>query len=128
MAKSGTATQLRNLDHRVSTVEQIWPTLATKVDPERFATKEDLERFATKEDLERFATKEDLREESERSRRYMHMLYESLLDKINQILDVLQGHSRKLEEHGSRLDGHDSRIGAIDLRVTALEHPRKRTR
>ena len=79
MAKSGTATQLRNLDHRVSATEQSLPTVATKVD---------LERFATKEDLERFATKEDLREESERSRRYMHMLYESLLDKINQILDV----------------------------------------
>jgi hypothetical protein len=88
MAKSGTATQLRNLDHRVSATEQILPTLAANVDLERFATKQDLERFDTKEDLERFATKEDLREESERSRRYMHMLYEALLDKINQILDV----------------------------------------
>lgn len=86
MAKSGTVTQLRNLDHRVATVEQILPTLATRVDLERFATRQDLERFAIKEDLERFATKEDLREESERSRRYMHVLYESLLDKINQIL------------------------------------------
>jgi hypothetical protein len=32
------------------------------------------------------ATKEDLREEGERSRRYMHVLHESLVDKINQIL------------------------------------------
>ena len=58
------------------------------VDPidNRLATKQDFERFAKKEDLERFATKKDLREESERSRRFMHMLYESLVDKINQIL------------------------------------------
>ena len=42
--------------------------------------------LATKVDLERFAMKEDLREGSERSRRFMHMLYESLVDKINQIL------------------------------------------
>ena len=51
---------LRSVDVRVSTIEQILPTLATKHDLERFATKEDLGRFATKEDLERFATREDL--------------------------------------------------------------------
>jgi hypothetical protein len=50
------------------------------------AQRSDPESFATNEDLERFATKEDLREEGERSRRYMHVLHESLVDKINQIL------------------------------------------
>ena len=51
---------LRDVDVRTSTIERILPTLATKVDLDRFATKEDLQRFATKEDLQRFATKEDL--------------------------------------------------------------------
>ena len=51
---------LENLDRRLSAVEQTLPTLATKLDLERFATKADLERFATKADLERFATKAEL--------------------------------------------------------------------
>jgi len=54
------ATHLENLDRRLSAVEQTLPTLATKLDLERFATKADLERFATKADLERFATTADL--------------------------------------------------------------------
>ena len=29
----------------------------------------------------------------------MQMLYEALLDKMNQMLDVLQGPSQKLDEH-----------------------------
>ena len=51
---------LENLDRRLRAVEQTLPTLATKLDLERFATKADLERFATKADLERFATKAEL--------------------------------------------------------------------
>lgn len=54
-------TLVKNVDVRLSRVEQILPTLATKDDLGRFATKEDLDRFATKEDLDRFATKDDLR-------------------------------------------------------------------
>ena len=42
---------VNNLDQRISAVEQILPTLATKTDLEAFATKEDLKAFATKEDL-----------------------------------------------------------------------------
>ena len=52
---------LRNLDLRVSRIEQILPTLATKEDLKAFATKEDLKAFATKEDLKAFTTKEDLK-------------------------------------------------------------------
>ena len=58
----------------------------------------------------------------------MHMLYEALQDKMNQMLDVLQGHTRKLDEHSARLDGHDVKIGSLDVRVASLEHPRKRSR
>lgn len=51
---------LKNLDRRLTNVEQILPTLATKEDLKAFATKEDLKAFATKEDLKACATKEDL--------------------------------------------------------------------
>ena len=52
---------LKNLDLRLTNVEQILPTLPTKEDLKAFATKEDLKAFATKEDLKAFATKEDLK-------------------------------------------------------------------
>jgi hypothetical protein len=52
---------LKNLDLRLTNVEQILPTLATKDDLKAFATKEDLRAFATKEDLKAYATKEDLK-------------------------------------------------------------------
>jgi uncharacterized protein YceH (UPF0502 family) len=51
-----------NLDRRLSRIEQILPTLATR------------------EDLKPLATKEELREEGERSRRYMKVLVEDLKD------------------------------------------------
>ena len=52
---------LKNLDRRMSRVEQILPTLATKDDLKAFATKDDLKAFATKDDLKAFATKDDLK-------------------------------------------------------------------
>ena len=52
---------VKKLNRRLSAVEQILPTLATKEDLKAFATKEDLKAFATKEDLKAFATKEDLK-------------------------------------------------------------------
>ena len=57
---------LKNLDLRLTNVEQILPTLATKEDLKAFATKEDLKAFATKEDLKEalkaYTTKEELQE------------------------------------------------------------------
>ena len=51
---------LKNLDHRLTNVAQILPTLATKDDLKAYATKEDLKAFATREDLKEFATKRDI--------------------------------------------------------------------
>ena len=128
MPRSETATLLRNIDQRVANldqrvavidqrvavIEQILPTLPTQND--------------VKADLERFATKEDLLEEGERSRRYMKMLSENILDRVNSALDGQIGHTRRLDEHDTRLDGNDAAIGAIDLRVTAIERPGGRRR
>jgi hypothetical protein len=95
---------LENIDRRLTKLEQILPTLATKqelllaIEPlatreelrlaiEPLATKEDLKAYATKEDLKAFATKEDLREEGERSRRHMEVLTESLRGDIHLIAE-----------------------------------------
>jgi hypothetical protein len=60
---------VKNLDQRMSAVEQILPTLATK---------EDLKAFATKEDLKAFATKKDLDEKFEEAKRFALVLHEDL--------------------------------------------------
>lgn len=55
---------LQNIDRRLSSVEQILPTLATKADLERFATKKDLERFATREELQAVSIRAQVQIES----------------------------------------------------------------
>jgi hypothetical protein len=109
---------LRHLDHRVGTIEQILPTLATKEDLKAFPTEADPKGFATKKDLY-----DGLREEGERSRRHMTLIAEDLRDMVNRALDGHLGHTQRLDEHGVRLDGHDAAIDAIDVRVTAVERP-----
>jgi len=87
---------LENIDRRLTRIEQILPslatkaefqtlatkdalkTLATKAELETLATKEDLKTLATKQELKTLATKEELREEGERSRRHMDVIAESL--------------------------------------------------
>jgi hypothetical protein len=66
MPKSETSMLLRNLNQRLTTIEQILPTLATKADLRAFATKDDLKAYATKDDLKAFATKDDLQNELRR--------------------------------------------------------------
>jgi hypothetical protein len=66
----------KNLDRRLTDVEQILPTLATKEDLKAFATKEDLKAFATKEDLKAFATKEEMKELFSEAKRHALMLFE----------------------------------------------------
>jgi hypothetical protein len=126
MPKSDTPTLLRNLDRRVSVIEQILPTLATKDDLKDFPTAQDPKGFATKADLERFATKEDLREEGERSRRHMKMLSEDIRDTVNRSLEMQMALAQRLGEHGVRIGAHTGKIEGLDLRVTALEHPQPR--
>ena len=98
---------VKNLDQRLSAVEQILPTLATKDDLKVFATKEDFEAFATKEDLKAFATKEDLKafatkqdlaayptreemnEKFEEAKHFARVLHEDLKDDIKLIAEHL---------------------------------------
>jgi len=118
---------LERLDQRLTTVEQILPTLATKADLDRFATKadldrfatkadldrfatkadlerfatrEDLKRFATKEDLEWFATKQDLREGLDGARRHADVLFEAVRDDIRLVAEGLASLIERLERKG----------------------------
>ena len=86
---------LENIDRRLTRLEQILPTLATKDELKTLATKEDL-RTAIADAVAPLATKEELREEGERlrrhmddveerSRRYMDVLTESLREDIHLI-------------------------------------------
>ena len=94
--------QLKNLDERTTTLEQILPlvatredlrdlrrellaTLATKEDLKGFPTKEDPKGFATKEDLKGFATKEDLSAGLEDARRYTLLLIQATRGEIAQV-------------------------------------------
>ena len=83
--------RFNNLDHRLSNVEQILPTLATKEDLKAFATKEDLSRelkaYATKKDFE--AVETTLRGEIRETRRHMDVIGESLRGDIQLIAENL---------------------------------------
>jgi len=72
------AKHLENLDRRLTSVEQILPTLATK---------DDLQALATKEDLKGYATKEDLRAEHDRLRLDVQILLEHQDSKLQIIAE-----------------------------------------
>jgi hypothetical protein len=85
------STHLENLDRRLTAVEQILPTLATKEDLRTLATKEDLRTLATKEELRELATDlhDEIREEGERSRRHMDIVGEALRTDIQLLAEHL---------------------------------------
>jgi hypothetical protein len=95
---------LENIDRRLTTLEQILPTLATKDELKTLATKDELKILATKNELKALATKDqlktlatkaelqaaiaplatkvELRKEGERLRRHMTVLFEHQDSKI----------------------------------------------
>ena len=89
---------LENIDRRLTNLERILPTLATKEELKALATKEELrlaiEPLATKEELrlaiEPLATRTELREEGERVRQHVTMLIEHQDDKIQLLIDYVQ--------------------------------------
>ena len=76
------ATHLENLDRRLSRVEQILPTLATKDDLRTLATKEELAAA-----IAPLATKEELRAEHDRLRLDVRILLEHQDSKLQVIAE-----------------------------------------
>ena len=87
---------LKNLDRRLTNVEQILPTLTTKEDLKAFATKEDLKAFATKEDLKAFATKEDLKASFDEAKRHASVLFERTQEQLEIIATYVADISQRL--------------------------------
>jgi hypothetical protein len=109
MSPAVVMTMVKKLEQRMSAVEQILPTLATKEDLKAFATKEDLKAFATKEDLKAFATKEDLKnfptraemeEKFEDAKRFALVLHEDLKSDIALLAEHLADVMRRLPPRG----------------------------
>ena len=76
---------LKNLDRRLTSVEQILPTLATK---------EDLKAFATKEELKQGLS--DVREEIKDVKRHTTMLFEQTQEQLEIIATHVADISQRL--------------------------------
>ena len=87
---------LKNLDHRLTNVEQILPTLATKDDLKAFATKEDLKAFATKEDLKAFPTRDEVNDLFTEAKRHASILFEQTQERLEIIATHLADISQRL--------------------------------
>ena len=113
MAQRALEHHVQDLERRVATVEQILPTLATKVDLAdlRAATKTDLD------DL-RAATKTDIQLGVEQTRRHFDVVAEGLRDDIRMIAEgVVSLHARVDANHAqttSVLANHDSRLTRLE--------------
>ena len=124
MEEDRNAAEFRNINARLGTIEQILPTLATKDDLKAFATKDDLKGFPTQADPKGFATTADLKAESQETRRYMKVLYESLKADTQLLAEGLASMHQTLLNH----DHLDIRadVNRLDLRVLKLEAKKKR--
>ena len=93
-------TMVKKLEQRMSAVEQILPTLATKEDLKVYATKEDLKAFATKEDLKAFPTRAEMEEKFEEAKHFALVLHEDLKSDIALIAEHLSDVMTRLPPRG----------------------------
>jgi uncharacterized protein YukE len=89
---------LKNLNHRLTNVEQILPTLATKEDLRAFATREDLKAFATKEELREGLAdvRREMKELSSEAKRHAVMLFEQTQEQLEIIATHVADISQRL--------------------------------
>jgi uncharacterized protein YicC (UPF0701 family) len=134
MAQQPLERVVRNIDARLTKVEKILPTLATKEELRTslaeaiapLATKAELAEaiapLATKAELAEaiapLATKAELREESERTRRHFDVVAERLGGKIEIVAEGLVALRESVDRRFERVDGD---IAGLDRRVTKLE-------
>ena len=108
---------VRNIDDRLTRVEQILPTLATKEDLKAFPTKEEM-RQAIAEAVAPLATKNEVREEGERTRRHFDIVAGRL---EGQIRLVAEGHGALQQRMDDGFKEVKSDIARLDRRVMKLE-------
>ena len=98
MTATGMEDVLRNLDRRLTSVEQILPTLATKDDLKAFATKEDLKAFATKDELKEGLAdvRREMKELHDEAKRHARVLFEQTQEKLEIIATHVADISQRL--------------------------------
>lgn len=101
---------LGNIDHRLTSVEQMLPTLATKQDLERFATNDDLRQGLAEAKAHTLALHEDLRDQ-------IGMVAEGVAT-LSVRFDLLSTRVARLETATTRLD---IKVGALDTRLGHVE-------
>jgi uncharacterized coiled-coil protein SlyX len=151
MAQRALEQRVENLEHRVATVEQILPTLATKTDLAelRMATKADLAelrnetkadlaelRNATKADLTALKVeltkelktewKEDIAAEGERTRRYFDVVAEGTRAEIRVVADGVAAGQESIAALRERFEQVDARHEKTMRILTRLAASRKR--
>lgn len=143
---------LRNLDERLTLVEQFLPTLATKADLAPLATKAEIAELATKAEIAQLATKAELlavaatakadlaaavaplatkaelREEGEKTRRHMDVVAEHITAQMAMLYESHTRHTERLDGHETRIQAAEAGQGDLDLRIGALEHKSRRSR
>ena len=85
---------LKNLDRRLTNVEQILPILATKDDLKAFATKDDLKAFATKDDLK--ALRQEMKTLFSEAKRHASILFERTQEQLEIIATHVADISQRL--------------------------------
>ena len=85
---------LKNLDRRLTNVEQVLPRLASKDDLQAFATKDDLKAFATKDDLR--AMNEEMHALFAESKRHASVLFERVQEQLEIIASYVADISQRL--------------------------------
>ncbi|MGE3843431.1 MAG: hypothetical protein AB7I50_17810 [Vicinamibacterales bacterium] len=113
---------VESIDRRLTNVEQILPTLATKEDVDS-AIARAIEPLATKAEMA--ALKEELRseirDEGARTRRHFDVVAERLQENIKAIAE---GHAALSDRLVDMKATHDADIARLDVRVTRLEASR----
>lgn len=111
---------LHDHEGRLTTVQQILPTLLTRDD---FKTA--MAKLATKEDLRAQAamTKEELRAHSEEIRRHFDVISESLRSDIKLVAEGVVYLTQRLDTFEHRVD---ARFEGVETHLTRLEARRRR--
>jgi hypothetical protein len=89
---------LKNIDLRLTKVEQILPTLATKEDLKAFATKEDLKVYPTRDEMNAgFNTlRQEMKEMFAEAKRHASVLFEKTQSELETIAAHLADFSQRL--------------------------------
>ncbi|MEQ1912721.1 MAG: hypothetical protein ABMA15_28155 [Vicinamibacterales bacterium] len=129
MAQRALEQRVENLEHRVETVDQILPTLATKTDIAelRDATKADLTALKVELTKElKTEWKQDIAAEGERTRRYFDIVAEGTRAEIRVVADGVAAGQESIAALRERFEQVDARHEKTMRILTRLAAPRKR--